>query len=86
MHGSETMTTYRIYRELPDGHISGPPDVIQHATDEEAIAEAKTLLDDLAIEVWDRDRQVVRLEPPKGKRIDAAIQRRGWQPVCRSFM
>ncbi len=59
------MPAYRFYYINSDGHIAGPPPVVVFADDRAAIKAAEALLDDKAIEVWDRDRVVIRLEPKR---------------------
>jgi hypothetical protein len=57
------MTPYRFYLFESDGHIAGPPRVVEFPDDRAAIQAAEALLDGKAIEVWDRARVVIRLEP-----------------------
>jgi hypothetical protein len=42
-----------------------PPNIIDALNETAAVEEASKLLDRTAIEVWDQDRLVVRLEPTK---------------------
>jgi hypothetical protein len=56
------MPDYRLYTLKNDGHIAGPPKILQCADDQEAIAEAKKLLDGLDIEIWQGARVVIRLK------------------------
>jgi hypothetical protein len=49
----------------PDGHVGGPPAIIECADDHAAIEAAKALVNGNAIEVWDRMRRVIRLEPKR---------------------
>ena len=59
------MKEYRIY-ELHDGkHVSRPPRILEALDDDVVIEKAKQLLDGIVLEVWERDRIVVRLEPKK---------------------
>jgi hypothetical protein len=52
---------YRFY-PLKDGNrIAGPPKVVQCASDHEAIAHGRKLLDGLDIEIWQAARVVTRL-------------------------
>ena len=60
------MAHYRLYQLDPKNHIVGPPDVIECASDQEAVTLAEQDLNGLAVEVWDGARKVIRLEP-KGK-------------------
>jgi len=57
------MPEYRIYTVKKDGHLIGPPKVVECPNDEAAVTEAKQLLDGLVIEVWQGPRVVMRLEP-----------------------
>jgi hypothetical protein len=54
---------YRIYKISPDNHIAGPPDEVECASDQEAVAQAKQKLNGLAVEVWQGARIVIRLKP-----------------------
>ncbi len=60
------VTAYRLYVLSSDGHITGPPDTIECEDDRGAIETAKQLLDGKAIEVWDGNRLVIRVEPNNG--------------------
>lgn len=62
------MTAYRLYFVGSDGHIAGPPEVVECADDQAAIEAAKQLLDGKAIEVWDKARIVIRLDPKRRNR------------------
>jgi hypothetical protein len=59
------MTAYRCYCVDSDGHIGGPPAIVECADDRAAIEAAKALVNGRAIEVWDRMRRVIRLEPQR---------------------
>jgi hypothetical protein len=59
------MTAYRFYYLDSAGHITAPPTVAEFADDQGAIEAAKALADGKAIEVWDRTRVVIRLEPKR---------------------
>jgi hypothetical protein len=61
--GAAVMPTYRLYTITPDEHIQAPPAVVECEDDQAAIERAKQLLDGRAIEVWQLDRRVTRLEP-----------------------
>lgn len=50
--GSAAVPAYRIYAIKKDGHISGPPEVIECADDREAVEKARQHLDGYDIEVW----------------------------------
>ncbi len=55
---------YRAFRVSPEGRISEAAVQIDAADDDEAIAQARQLVDGVGIEVWDRARLVIAL-PPK---------------------
>lgn len=57
------MPQYRIYTLASGNRIVAPPDLIECATDAEAIREARILLDGLDVKVWQGARIVVRLRP-----------------------
>jgi hypothetical protein len=57
------MPAYRLYTLTPDKHIQAPPEVVECADDEAAIEQAKQILDGHTIEVWQKDRRVIQLEP-----------------------
>jgi hypothetical protein len=60
--------TYRIYTFDKGGHVREPPKVIECQDDEAAVKEAKQLLDGKLIEVWEKARRIVRLDPdPRAK-------------------
>ena len=59
------MPGYRIYRVDEERHIHSFPVEIMCDTDEQAIQQARQYVDGLAVEVWQRDRLVKRLEPDK---------------------
>ena len=57
------MPTYRIYTFDEGGHVLEPPKVIECENDETAVKEAKQLLNGKLIEVWDKARRIIRLNP-----------------------
>ena len=57
------MPEYRIYTLESGNRLVAPPDVIECDSDQEAIIEARILLDDLDVEVRQGSRVVVRLRP-----------------------
>jgi coenzyme F420-reducing hydrogenase alpha subunit len=59
-----------IYRIEEDGHIKQAPIVIACDTDEQAIERARQYVDGEAIEVWDLDRVVGRLDPHNCNRAE----------------
>lgn len=56
------MPWYRRYPMSKDGHIAGPPTVIDCADDQQAVQAAERLADGHALEVWDSARFVVRIK------------------------
>jgi hypothetical protein len=52
---------YRFYSLRNSNQIVGTPEVMQCVSDQEAIAEARKLLDGFDMEVWQGARVVVRL-------------------------
>ena len=57
------MADYRFYTLENGNRIGGPPAILQCKSDQEAIAEARKLLDGHDIEVWQAARVVTRLRP-----------------------
>ena len=57
------MPEYRFYELTEDGHIIGPPALIEFADDEAAVAEAEKRLYETQIEVWQSARRVAQLKP-----------------------
>ena len=55
---------YRVYFLDDDGHVFAREDIIAD-NDEEAVHSATQLQNGQAIEVWQRDRRVALIEPPK---------------------
>jgi hypothetical protein len=47
-------------------HIIQPPKLIEALNDQQAIEEARRIVDGHALEIWDEQRLVIRLEPRKG--------------------
>jgi hypothetical protein len=58
------MPEYRLYQLTKDNHIRAAPIILSFATDDEAVQHARQLVDGYDIEVWDRDRLVIRLKCP----------------------
>ena len=54
------MPEYRIYTVGKDGHISGPPVLVDCPDDQTAVLEARRIHNGHAIEVWKGDNVVVR--------------------------
>lgn len=63
---SNHFPTYRAYRVNPGKRVSSAAIIVEATNDEEAIAQARQLVDGVGIEVWDRTRRVAVL-PPKGE-------------------
>lgn len=61
--GGLIMPEYRIYTVKADGHLLGPPAVVECADDQDAVKEAKQLLNGQLIEIWQGTRVVMRLDP-----------------------
>ena len=57
------MPAYRIYTLSSEGHIHGPPRIVESRDDTEVMQQARQWLDGHPIEVWDEKRKVGRLEP-----------------------
>jgi hypothetical protein len=57
------MHEYRIFLLDQHGHIAGPARILECADDRAAAEQAKQYLDEGAVEVWDRARRIVRLDP-----------------------
>jgi hypothetical protein len=55
------MSHYRVYFVSDDGHISGPPHVIECEDDQEAIGKAAQLTNGRSVELWQGARFIVRL-------------------------
>jgi hypothetical protein len=54
---------YRLHSVKPGGRISAPPVVIDCPSDQEAAAEAVSLMDGMTVEIWEGSRLVERIEP-----------------------
>jgi predicted short-subunit dehydrogenase-like oxidoreductase (DUF2520 family) len=64
VQGSAVMPTYRFYTVEHDGHIADLPAIVDCHDDRTALKRAKNqYLDGKAIEVWNLQRFVTRLEP-----------------------
>ena len=57
------MPEYRIYKLLRANEIAGPPIEVECASDQEAVAEAKKLINGLGLEIWQGARVITRLRP-----------------------
>jgi hypothetical protein len=56
---------YRVYALGDDGHVVGPPTLINCDDDEAATREAQRILKNRVLEVWSLTRIVARLDPPR---------------------
>jgi hypothetical protein len=54
------MPAYRIYVLTTDGHIAGPPQVIERENEQEAIGKAAQLANGKAVELWEGARLIAR--------------------------
>jgi hypothetical protein len=52
---------YRVYILSDDGHAEGPAQELTCGSDADAVVQARALAEGRAVEVWERDRMVVRL-------------------------
>ena len=59
------MKEYRVYRLAREGHVFAPHHAFTSASDDDAIATAKQLVDGHDIELWQQARLVVRLAANK---------------------
>jgi hypothetical protein len=57
------MATYRLYTFDGEGHVAGPPRIIESSTDDDAVEAARWYAAGNAVELWIGDRLVRRLEP-----------------------
>ena len=57
------MPAYRFFLLGKDGHVNRPAPIIDCPDDESAILQAKQILDRRAIEIWNFERFVMRLDP-----------------------
>jgi hypothetical protein len=60
------MADYRLYHLDISGHLAGPPDGLTCENDQTAIERAGRLLDGHDLELWQRDRLVIRLHSKGG--------------------
>jgi hypothetical protein len=58
------MPEYRIFTLTKERRIAGPMEVVDCASDKDAIEEAKILTDGHDMEIWQGNRIVMRLRPP----------------------
>jgi hypothetical protein len=60
------MLGYRIFRTTADGHILGPPDIIECTDDQEAIGKTAGLTNGKPVELWEGARLIVRFPSNEG--------------------
>lgn len=61
--GRRLMTAYRIYLLDAEDHVSGPPQVVECADDQEATHQARRCLVAKPVEIWNEAKLIARLEP-----------------------
>lgn len=54
---------YRVFHISPMGKIAGPPGFIEAMNDDDALNQVRSLVDGHAVELWDRDRLIARIDP-----------------------
>jgi hypothetical protein len=59
--GSTIMPTYRVHKFSPAGQLSGVPELVDCADDQEAIRKAQHAVDGMDIELWIGTRLVASL-------------------------
>jgi hypothetical protein len=59
------MKGFRAYIVGSDGHVTHRVD-LRCLDEEDAKRQAKRLVDGRAVELWDRDRKIIRFEPDGG--------------------
>jgi hypothetical protein len=59
------MQQYRVYVLDAEGHILGPPEVLECPDDRATIEQARQLLDGRVIEVWKSSRRIISLAPTR---------------------
>lgn len=62
--------SYRAYRVSAGRRISASPIILEASGDEDAIAQARQLVDRVGMKVWDRARCVIVLPPRKNDLAD----------------
>ena len=62
--GGAAMAEYRFYPIQKDGHLLGPPRIMDLSDNDAAIKAAKGLTDERPLEIWQGARKVVRVDPP----------------------
>jgi hypothetical protein len=59
--GGGLVPTYRVFWMLDARQIMGPPTDMECASDDDAISRARQLLDGHDLEIWQRERFIIRL-------------------------
>jgi hypothetical protein len=57
---------YRVYVLSDDGHISGPPHVIECEDDQEAVGRAAQYTNGRTVELWNGSRLIARFPKDEG--------------------
>jgi hypothetical protein len=73
----EAKVNYKVYVLDSAGRISSPFKTIECADDNEALEQAKRYLSGSAVEVWQHNKLIVRLEPPNSKPLAISVGGRG---------
>ena len=60
--GGKGMPDYRVYTVDDKGHILGPSDIVTCDDDEQAIDKARKLKKRFAVEVWQAERLVAKID------------------------
>lgn len=55
------MTVYRAFPISAEGHVSGPGWILEVASDDEAVEQARRYIDGHDIEVWHGSRLLIKL-------------------------
>jgi hypothetical protein len=57
------MPAYRLYPLKDDGHVAGPPAVVECPDDQAAIEHARQVAIEQPVEIWLLDRRILRVDP-----------------------
>jgi hypothetical protein len=60
--GVAQMLSYRVYVVDAEGHVLGPPYIVQFGDDDEAVRQARQYVDGKPVEVWLDAKRLARLE------------------------
>ena len=61
------MPEYRVYSLKDDGHIAGPPEIVDCPDDQAAIERARQVATHTPVEIWLLDRCILRIDPSAGR-------------------